>query len=94
MNKHSVVVDPAVKQNCLADLSLGLFIASISLNVYHMYIPYETVSYTGDAQQLLPLSHRFFPLKNCRKNGHQIRFIITIKFHNTVLGKKSNYKCL
>lgn len=50
MNKHSVVVDPAVKQNRLADLSLGLFIASISLNVYRMYIPYETVSYTGDAQ--------------------------------------------
>lgn len=50
MNKHSVVVDPAVKQNRLADLSLGLFIASISLNFYHMYIPYETVSYTGDAQ--------------------------------------------
>lgn len=45
MNKHSVVVDPAVKQNCLADLSLGPFIASISLNVYHVYIPYETVSY-------------------------------------------------
>lgn len=101
MNKHSVVVDPAVKQNCLADLSLGLFIASISLNVYHMYNSiWNGIIYRWCAITLTSFPS-FFPTQKLQKeqtsdsiyNNHQIPQYRVRKKNRTLNVSRPAYFC-
>lgn len=101
MNKHSVVVDPAVKQNCLADLSLCLFIASISLNVYHMYNSiWNGIIYRWCAITLTSFPS-FFPTQKLQKertsdsiyNNHQIPQYRVRKKNRTINVSRPAYFC-